>query len=201
MVIQTPNPEAAIVPVRQAIDNLWKDLREVVIVDDQTLQAAVSQLAALKVYRQRLDDSRTALVKPLNEHVKFINGKFKETTELIDKIEVFVKRLMSDYREKQEVARLEAERLAREAAAAVATTEAEVEVAQQLELPKVTTVKTETGAKLTFRKVWKWEVVNFQAVPDKYKMIDRMKVTAEVQAGERQISGLRIYSEEVPAVG
>ncbi len=223
MVIQTPSPEAAIVPVRQAIDSLWKNLREVVISDDQTLQAAVSQLASLKTYRQRLEDSRTALVKPLNEHVKFINGKFKETTELIDKIEVFVKRLMSDYRMKQETARLETERLAREAAAAVATTEAEVEIAQQLELPIQKTVRTESGAKLTFKTVWLWEVVDIAEVPSKYKTIvvnDDLRyllreadmihspikapstlIASDIQAGVRNIPGLRIYSEEIPAVG
>ena len=190
----------AIIPVKTAIDSLWGKLREVVIDDDRSLQAAVSELATLKAYRQRLEDSRTSLVKPLNEHVKFINGRFKETTELIDKIEVFVKKLMSDYRLKQEAARIEAERAAREAAAAVATTALELEVAQQLEIPVEKTIRTETGAKLTFKKVWLWEVVKFSAVPDIYKMVDDRKVNAEVRSGARDIPGLRIYEEEIPAI-
>jgi len=198
----------AIVPVKTAIESLWGKLRQVVIEDDRSLQAAVSELATLKAYRQRLEDSRTSLVKPLNEHVKFINSRFKETTELIDKIEMFVKRLMSDYRLKQEAARLEAERAAREAAAALATTDMELEVAQQLEIPVEKTIRTETGAKLTFKKVWRWKVTNMAEVPQKYIIpatIDDGLVGADLHAGIKsnlsfRIPGFYFYQEEVPTI-
>ena len=199
----------AIVPVKTAIESLWGKLREVVIEDDRSLQAAVSELATLKAYRQRLEDSRTSLVKPLNEHVKFINSRFKETTEQIDKIEMFVKHLMSDYRLKQEAARIEAERAAREAAAAVATTALELEVAQQMELPKEVTIRTETGAKLTFRKVWRWKVTNMAEVPQRYIIpatIDDDLVGQDLYAGLKgnssfSIPGFHFYQEEVLAIG
>ena len=50
------------------------------------------------------------------------------------------------------------------------------------------------------RKVWKWELVNFALVADKFKVLNEVLVGKMVRAGERDIPGVRIYSEDEIAI-
>jgi hypothetical protein len=57
------------------------------------------------------------------------------------------------------------------------------------------TVHTAAG-KVTMRSVWKAEVIDFNLLPDEYKVADEVKIGKVVRAGVRQIPGVRIYEEK-----
>jgi colicin import membrane protein len=96
----------------------------------------LSQLAAEK---RRSERARTALVKPLNDHVKFINAQFRPTTDALEVADGIVRRRILEYREEKERAareeqeRLDAERKQREEKAAEEHRRAEAEAAAERE--------------------------------------------------------------------
>ena len=190
-----------VIPVQVAVDELYEKLRASFITNDEELEEAVSNLSKLKEYRKHLEESRDALVRPLNDHVKFINGKFKETTNSIDKIEMAIKTMMSTYRRKREEEAEEVRKRIAEAAASQNIMEFTNAVAELEEVKQETTVVTSTGAKVTFRKIWTWELLEFVILPDFYKMIDEKVVNQAVRDGERDIPGIRIFQEENAAIG
>lgn len=61
--------------------------------------------------------------------------------------------------------------------------------------PAPTKVQTEVGtAGITRNR--KWEMVDFAAVPDEFKILDAVKIGKLVRAGIGSISGIRIWTEE-----
>lgn len=58
-----------------------------------------------------IEAGRVSLVKPLNDHVKFLNGLAKPKQELVKKAERILTDKRSKYRHVEEVARMEAERV------------------------------------------------------------------------------------------
>lgn len=51
------------------------------------------------------------------------------------------------------------------------------------------------------RTVWKFEIQDWQEVPQEFWMIDEAKVGAAVRGGAREIPGVRIYSEQAIVAG
>lgn len=56
------------------------------------------------------------------------------------------------------------------------------------------------GANVSFRTVWKFEVTKPEHVPIGYLTVNEKAISAAVKDGEREIPGVRIWSEEVPSV-
>lgn len=166
--------------------------------DEHDLGLAAEALNIIRAWVKRIEDARTALVKPLNDHVAWINGQFRELTEPVKGADLRIKALMSQYRTRLEQERQAEIRRREEAARANVNVETG-------ELPPVTvvpaaptTIQTPTGG-ATFRTIWKWEVVDMEKVPRMFLAVDPGKLTAAVRQGVRDIPGVRIYSEEVPA--
>lgn len=199
----TPNTqvEQALVPLRQGLDVLWQTARNLQVTNDEEMTEAADVVKAIKKRGDEIENARTALVKPLNDHVKFINNQFKGETERLGKIEVFVKALIGDYRKKQEEMRLAKEAELRKLAADVANTSGDDEfknmVADGIQISQEKTFRSESGgAAVTFSTVWDFELVDFAKVPDQYKELVNSKVTAAIRSGIREIPGIRIYQRE-----
>ena len=65
--------------------------------------------------------------------------------------------------------------------------------------PEVAPVEYVPAPKLegtSIRKIWKWEVVDFDKIPKKYLIIDPSMVTAEVRQnkGNTNIPGIRAFT-------
>lgn len=88
------------------------------ISDDISRAAAADIRAMLKKTAAVLEEARTSLVKPLNDHVRMINGKFKPLTDALDaSVRVLDIEITRDRREREaaaEAARREQERLLEE---------------------------------------------------------------------------------------
>jgi hypothetical protein len=82
-------------------------------------EAAAELLGSIEQARREAENTRRFLVKPLNDHVKAINARFKPTTEALDAASQLVRGKITAFRQLQERQRVEAEReLAAQRAAA-----------------------------------------------------------------------------------
>ena len=64
------------------------------------------------------------------------------------------------------------------------------------ETPKVTRVETGSGS---IRMRWTWEEQDINLVPREYLMLDASKITKQVNAGVRQIPGIKIFEKPIGA--
>jgi len=89
------------------------------ITDDVSRSVAADLRGALKQAAARVDEARTAIVKPLNDHVRFLNAKFKPLSDaLAGAVSVLDAEIIRDRQEREAAAAKEKQRLEDEAAAA-----------------------------------------------------------------------------------
>lgn len=109
---------AAIENHGSAVASLVDSARTHRIVDDVSRAMAADIRGALKQAERRIDDTRTALVKPLNDHVSAINARFKPMSRaLFDAIATIDREIIRDRRDREAAAERERRRLAAEAEA------------------------------------------------------------------------------------
>lgn len=160
----------------------------------------------IKIRIDKAEDARTFLVKPLNDHVKKINSSFKETTQPLQEALDTIKQGIMAWRQSEEVRQAKelAEKAKFEAQVAASQGDvetlqekaAEVKEAQLIATPKI---ETQTG-KTTFRKMWKWEIIDILELPAGYWVPDEKLIAADVKLG-RSIPGVKAWQEEMPVFG
>jgi len=150
--------------------------------NDKELQICTETLVKVSATRKSIDAKRKEFVKPLNDHVKKINNEFKMRLEPVQETEKKLKIAIGNYQMKKE----------EEAKALAAAQEAKGEMSM-IEAPK-TTLRSTDGA-VSVKKVWKFEVTDETKVPKKYLIVDEVALRKDIVAGEREISGVKIYQE------
>lgn len=95
-------------------------------------------------------------------------------------------------------------RAARDRAAAAGEAEQQARDAPALPItsprPVAPTRLAGGGAKVSVRKRWDYEVIDFAKVPDAYKVIDLAAVRSEIRRGARTVPGLRIFQVDDASV-
>lgn len=185
-----------------------------VIENEEQLSVGVDILSEIKQRVKGVEAERAALVKPLNEHVKLINAKFKTVTEPLEEAaHILSNKVLARQRviqaEKSRIAEEQRKQKEEELLAAAAKKEAigDTEKAEQL-LDYASKVKareistghgTFTEAKSGITKRWTFEIVDLAATGkdgSQYLMLDSSKVREAIRQGVREIPGLRIFQEE-----
>lgn len=177
------------------------------ITSQESVAQAAEYLQVIARKAKALEEQRTALVKPLNDHVASINdlfrvlGKpFKDARDILGGKVLAWKRL-KDKEAEVERARKEAEEKAeRERLAALNPATPAAPEAPELPRPAARVEKTLNVPGLSTKKEWKYRVVDFAKVPKDYLAIDALAVQTAIRLGLRDIPGLEIYQEESLAV-
>ena len=218
----SPDAGAQIIKAAGAADGLVSLVGTLTIKDEASREHAVTLRAGINGELKRIDEMRVALVKPLNDHVKWINSGFKPaTTALTQALAAVEEKLRVDRREQERLAEEERKRVEREAEKVRKEAEAALlkeakdaglskkdaqafasGVAAQIETPAPyvapapKTLRGAGGAKVTFKKRWTYAVENAAKVPREYLVIDSGKVRDAIANGVRSIAGLRIFEDE-----
>jgi hypothetical protein len=173
------------------------------VVDAKTEADAVEFLVQIKTVAKKVDAERSFLVKPLNDHVKEINGKFKPYLTALEDAETMVKKGMTEYRQSAEFKALEDARLSLEQEAHLLVKEGDAVGLQAVAdahkeasalAPK--SVQSDSG-KAHFRTIKKFEITG--QIPIEYMMPDEKKIKAAIEAGAN-IPGVKVWEEQVPVI-
>lgn len=114
-----PHEQEVATRVLDATSSLVEDANAVQVRDDEEAEAATDFLALIAGEKRRAEDARTFLVKPLNDHVREINARFKGPAEILKQADGIVRAKVLAYRSEQErkrqaeIRRLEEEEQAR----------------------------------------------------------------------------------------
>jgi len=193
------------IPTKQ-IDEATKDVEllsqnsNIIIKTEEDRKRASDLAVDLKKKLDALEDTRTSLVKPLNDHVKTINSKFKPFTEKLEFGISKLKRGIANYlleeerkakeEEDKRIAKQEAKNAKREAEGKAPI----IKTIESVERPSFIS-KSEGGGKTGGKKVWKFEVINPEKVPVEFLSPDVDKIKMAVSLGKREIEGVRIYED------
>lgn len=161
-----------------------------VIPDEATYQATSQLLIQVKTKFKELEDSRKSYTKPLRDLTAKINRDFKPITDDLQKVEAGLKRAMVDFQQRKA---LEARKALEESQKALDEGN-HAEFREQLQ--KANTPVHAEG--VSTRQVWRFEVVNPDAVPRAFLKVDEQKIGATVRAlkGEVDIPGVRVWAED-----
>lgn len=175
---------------------------------------AVEFLTQTKRRAKIVDEKRREYVAPLKAVIDKVNADFKTILEPLEQAEVIVKKGMSAFRSAEEFrvkeeARKEAERAAKAAIVEATETMAPesfdkaqdaVTAMQEARAEAPKTVDGASGGQARFRRDWKFEVVDADAVPRQFcKPVDAL-IRAAVKSGEREIPGVRVWEESTPII-
>jgi len=176
-----------------------------VITTDADAKLAIDDLAVIASVNKKLDELRRKYEEPVKKHLANFREAFAKLTAPLEAAMRINKEKWGAYRKSVEAAAARAaetnrmaEEVARRQAEASGTGEITVNTAP-VEVPKTAdTVRANVGTGVAF-KTPKYEVVDFKALPDEYKMPDAAKLTRVIKAAKGQITiaGVRIYFEDV----
>ncbi len=182
--------------------NAWE------IKDDVSLGRAVEMAAEAKNLNKEIEAARTGFVKPALDYQRGVTNLSKGYQDRLSTAEFELKRKITGYQTKVELERLKQQEAARKAAEELQKKIDKEAKAAGVEAPQVmapviapapTMTRTEKGS-LSFREVWKFEVVEPAKVPRVYLEISDTLIRNAVKAGVRAIPGIRIWSEKVAAL-
>jgi len=175
------------------------------VTDPEQEKLATNDLALIKNLTDAIENRRKEYTAPLNDYLKLFNDAFRKLSEPLKAAETTTKqkiisyqRAMADARRKAEeanaIARAEAlrkaEEIKRETGEIVDIEPEKVDLP-----PAVTKVRTDLGT-ASQTDNWKYEIIDIKLIPAKYFILDEVKLGKIVRAGERDIPGIRIYSEK-----
>jgi len=175
------------------------------VMDSVSEANAVDFLVQIKKMSKSVDDQRSFLVKPLNDHVKDINGKFKPFLAALSDAETIVKKGMSDYRQSEEFKALEEKRQTLEQEGHLAVQEGDVKALEEIgkahqeaSLAAPKSVQSE-GGKAHFRMVKRFEIENASIVPREFLAPDEKKIKSAIEAGAI-IEGVKVWEEKLVVI-
>lgn len=164
------------------------------IVDGKQIETAEEKLQVeeilkfVKIRLNTLDDARKEAVGPAKKELSAIDARAKKVKDALVKLERKLKYLLVQLEKR----RREAEE-ARLAAVAEAAEEGDEEAAQALLVQETEALPSSGG--VTTSDVWTFEVVHATKIPSEYWVLDEKKIRQRIQAGAREIPGLRIFQE------
>ena len=186
-----------------------------VVVDMLGYGVASDFLKKIKDTESKIEAKRLEFTKPLNQSLKAINATFKKLKEPLAEAKKVVSDKILSWRAieaakarkaEEEARKIEEEKIRKIQETCESGLEAKdkqemIEEIMEEEEPEAMIKKPETTIGNTqARKIWKFEVTEFDKIPDKYKMINRVEVNADIRAGERDIPGIKIFQKETLSI-
>ena len=159
-------------------------------------ETASSVLREVRSQRDQIDAKRKSFVDPLNKVVRELNTLFKPSLDYLANAEAFLKKNMTDFREKCRREKEEKLQLASSAA------KDKDFPAFNSHMEKVSALEVPSLKNISFRLNWRFEVLDLSQVPLEFLCVDEAKVKKLLASskGETPIPGLKIYSEESPII-
>ena len=175
---------------------------QLVVNSKSDAKVATDHLGAVKDRRVAIEAFKKELLSPLRQRTTDINDAMKELLEPLEGAKKFVDGLILAFNEAERQKVRQAEEIERRKQELAALEGQEPpKPAPQMPQPQAVTQgeHTQSGE----RWLTKYEVMDFGAVSDDWKVLDVGKVTRAVKAGGTtlEIAGIRIFKEPIIAIG
>ena len=193
--------ELKVAEMRQKVDVLVVD-------DDDSAKLATEMGSQISQIIKTLEAERKKTIQEPDGFVRAINTFFRGFRGPLDGMKSAIKKKIGDYSYKKELIRRKAEAAAQrerdrqQAELDRAAKEANVE---PVKMPTMVVprrqepVRSESGSSST-RYKWTFEIMDREKIPGKYLMPDEKAIQNAVDAGIRDIGGVRIYEKPIVSI-
>ena len=187
--------EKEIVVIQDDIGAIISEAKKLQDVDtDKNYTDADEIISRISKMLKRIDKTRKFYTDPLKEQVKKINQRYEKYSVPMLEADNVLRGKMLVFRQKQEVRRREEEVTARLEAEKIAKKE-NISVEEILESSdKESALESDNS---TVKKIWDFEVTDFEQIPREYLVVSNTIVKNEIWAGVRKIKGIRIFQKEI----
>ena len=217
--VKIQTPETAIAEIGKELAEITKSSEKIITIKSQETyeEASLFLSSTLKPRINKIKETSNFFTEPYVEQRRValenknrVEGLFNQTLKPLLDLELSIRKSMSTYlREAEEIARKEEEKLLEKREKQDAKREAKgldpiATPVPTIERP-VATVKNDSGGKTTAKKVWKFEIVDYDNLPEvvttmvfqlaKEKGLVDAIVRDLVKNGERKMEGVRIYED------
>ena len=196
---------------------VFESAKKVVVKDQVSYEYQAGSLRNIKTQWSEIENKRKELVKPFQLAVKKLNDFFSVPLNQLKTAENLIKQALITYIDLKEKERIEEEMKLR-AAAEKETAKLEkkadrleekgqTEKAEEIRLDAksipipVVAKKVEKIKGVSFKEIWKFEIIDLDKLPRKYLLPD-LKTLGEIARstkGKVTIPGVRIYSDKTVA--
>jgi hypothetical protein len=203
--------------IKDRTSDIVIDATSMKISNRESFEYAVTYLKIIKELEKEVKATFDPIVKETHKAWRTATEQRKKYLNPINDAEGTIKRKIANYhmeqekirREEEEKKRRELEEKERELQLQKAIeleeqgkNEKAVETLEkEIEIP-IINVESKTKAEgISYRSIWKFEITDFEAVPNEFKMIDLKKIGAIVRAMKDQtnIPGVKAYEEKTVA--
>ena len=207
LVITNPREDLAIMALYDEANKLleYANNRVIATLDDTKL--ATNDLSLISRLKKAMESKRKDYLLPFQEHVKEVNDIYKALMAPVETADMVTRNKVMAFNREQERIKAEQEKinaLRMEAAAKEAALN-NGEIKEAIVLVDVIQPAKKVIADLAssgMRDNWTYEVMDFAALPNEYKMpnTSMLNATAKSVKDSRVIPGLRIYNEPTMVV-
>ncbi len=215
--------QTAVVPVsnRDLIERLTVfagRARTLVVGDAESYAGALTTLQEVRTFIKELDENRKERTRPLDDRKKEIMAEYRPAEDALKAADYYLVQSTAKWQREQIEAQRKAEQAAREKAererqkaeekAEQYREQGREDKAQQWETKAAYTPAPVVPSRVpqskgvSFRKVWKFEVVDASKIPAKFLVPDLARIGQAVDGlkdlAEETIPGIRAWCEEIP---
>lgn len=207
--------ESQLKPIEAEVLGFKEAAEKLTIVTEADYAKASDVLDIVKSKIKASEKMRKFFVDPLNAQVKTINALFKPQTEYAEDVERIIKGKMKNYYEIQEAARIKEQKRLDDIRAAADKKREQKGMApiaapvREVAEPQKTVVTGNSKAQV--RKYWTHEIEHLDQLPDEVKRailgeaykkgIAKSVIQKYVEAGVREMTGVRIFEDTLIASG
>ncbi len=178
-----------------------------VIATDADAKSATEDLSLLSKLKKAIADKRKDWLTPIKEKLDAVDAVFKSLSTPLDQADKTTRSKIMAYRAEQERKAREAEEINRlRMEAAKKEMELKGELTESVNLVEVApaqpkTVHTEVGS-AGMRDNWTYEVVDFVALPNEYKVADTAMLNsiAKKYHDQKQVPGVKFTNKPILAI-
>lgn len=191
-------PQKEIKVIEKEIAPLYNEGKSFVVKSEADKEKAAELINKMDNALKLVEERRTKITKPINDSLKSINDLFRPfKTQLEGGIKLVKQQVLLYVTEQEEIARKEAERIAKRVEKGTMKKETAANKLDSIKSPieKVSS----SGGGLNFRKVDKIRIVDVSLIPREYLVPDEDKIFDAVIKGGVDIPGVEKYQETVVA--
>ena len=188
----------------EKIEQIETDARALEVVDDETRELAANIAGGAKKMIKAIDARTKEIIAPADSFIKSIRAFASKFTDRLKSAADLAAKKELQYIERLEMARREAEKKAKEAAAKL---QAEIDAEAQakgiepikIDAPIIpepkTTTRTEAGITSYAVTIWDFEIINENEIPREICSPDLKKIREAIRMGIREIKGCKIFEK------
>lgn len=191
-------PNKTLTVVKKEVSSLQQQVDKLEITNADQMGIAAQMLSTLNKQADKVQAEKEKVTKPLLLALSAERSRWKPFEEVYEGLKNTLRTKMTKYQtETTKVAEVAADKIAGRVGEGKGKLKVETAVRKLGEIEKPDSIVIAESGLVKFKTVKKFEVVNFAALPDVFKVANDVEIRKAMLAGV-EVKGVRYFEEQVP---